>query len=855
MAVGAPAVFAASPSVAAATPGSFPQGSLEQSSFTSGATYTFTEGSLNGWTDANCTGNVNGGFKLNINITTANVQFDTATAPTISGPGTLSLTGSFLSSTSYQVVAGSSDKAIQEAFSVSGLKVAAAVTAVVGAVTMTYDYYPATNCTGGYAGASSALFGLAYSIVASGTLAAAHGITTPITGSVINTAGTFSSSAAGLSIVIDAGAVNEETLTAWTAGALSGGTQTLTATTPANYVFGHLINAPVEERQVIAAGFGLASIGNVVVAAALSALKTGVLPGENDQAFGKTSVCENTGKDFALHATVTITIQTVGALFSATPTAGVTGSGAGTSLTLTNSTSTLSSDRKSATFSVSAIDTATTRLSCINISGMYDIASSVTAGTNIKVAVTVGALVSVPATVTNAVAGSNIFGTALSVPTVFIGQNDQPTGTMKITESAVGTWLASAGASQLEICIEVGNGTTPTYTRAPFAVVAPGTDLTILDPATLAGSTTVIGRADGTQCYYWNIFAKSTTAPATIYIVGSDASGAALPYTGLANGPRISLASTAAPGPISFDLRDGNNLVFLSFGNLVDATAAYQNSPTVTALSSPVLTPGGINEPGGNVQIAETASGQLNADELIMISVLPNSMTQRQEHFFTGGSGGIFTTSLAVTSNSNSGLFAHISAVTNTSVTICVDQRAFQPTLGVLTVTGFNYTTVADPTKGPVLLEVAAVDVSQIDSSCNSIAWGQIGPSAPRLIDAFVSNAHVGALPTVSGSAGSAKGITHTGPFTAATKVSKHGAYFTYQFNMGVAQAGKLIRIWSTTKSGASWGTWTVVTSRLADASGSVYYMVRSKTAAWKSYRAFSTDMTISTSGHQVRWL
>lgn len=860
----APSVFAASPSVTPATPGSFPQGGFEQSVFTSGASYTFNEGAVDGWGDTG-TSPAGNGFVLSIVMTVGQkVHFDTTVAPTISGPGTLGLSGAFINDTTFEVTAASSDKAVQEAFTVSGFKVAAEATAALGAVATTYTYTPA-------GGASNARFGGAYSIVASGTLAAAHGAGTAISPSTINTGGTFTTWAANLSLVIDAGAANEETLTAWTAGGLSGGTQTITLTTPTDYVNGHLISAPIEERMVSATNFTLSSIGSVTKAAALTALKTNVLPGENNQTFGATTVCENNNRDFATAAVVTITIQTDGVIFSSSPTAAVD-LAPSSGVTLASATSNLSFDRKSATFVVSAKDALTTTLSCITISGKYDLTAAVPLGTKIKVAVTVGSLPSVPATVTNAIAGNAIVGTVLSVPTVYIGENDQSTGTIKITEAAVGSFTQGPGFNTLVVCLEYRTpGADPLYTRAPFAVVASGSDLLLRDPATLTGKTTVMGevpspnRCDSGRAYSWRIFAGSTTAPATIYLVGSDSTGAALPITGVANGPRISLSQGVVPGGVVFDLLEGDANGLSKFALFTGANAVYRNSPAVAAKSNPLILAGGIGQPGGDITISETAAGQFQTGELVRISVLKNSKTETQEQFFTGGTGGVATTDFAV-GTVGSGLVAHISTVTNTSVDVCIDQRAFQPTLGVLTISGFKYTTVADATNGNVLLEVTAIDTGDT-SVCTVAGPGvTVGPAGARLIDAFVSNAHVGITAPATGLTGiafltqTALGATKVGPFSDATKVAKLGKYETWRFAGGSALVGKTVSIWVATKNAAGkWSAFTKLTARLADSSGNAFFWWKTSSKAWISVRAmYAGDATHFASwgvARQARWI
>ena len=395
----------------------------------------------------------------------------------------------------------------------------------------------------------------------------------------------------------------------------------------------------------------------------------------------------------------------------------------------------------------------------------------------------------------------------------------------------------------------------PLYTRAPWAVVGAGTDLLLRDPSTLTGKTSVIGTAS-TACstgraYEWRIFAGSTTAPATIYLVGSDSTGAPLPITGLANGPRISLSQGVVPGGVVFDLLEGDATGLSQFALFTGANAVYRNSPTVVATSNPLIMRGGIGQPGGNIVVSETAAGQFQNGELVRIEVLKNSLTQTQEQFFTGGTGGVSTTDFSVTTL-GSGLVAHISNVGNNYVEVCIDQRAFQPTLGVLTISGFKYTTVADATNGNVLLEVTAIDT---EGDCVAGPSGPVGPASARLIDAFVSNAHVGTAVIGTGTAATRLGVTQVGAFTVATKIAKLGKYVTYRFDFGVAAAGQAVKVWGATKTGNDWSAFTVVTTRTANASGVVYYSIRQAAATWKSYRAAWTGGNAWTPARQARWI
>lgn len=107
-----------------------------------------------------------------------------------------------------------------------------------------------------------------------------------------------------------------------------------------------------------------------------------------------------------------------------------------------------------------------------------------------------------------------------------------------------------------------------------------------------------------------------------------------------------------------------------------------------------------------------------------------------------------------------------------------------------------------------------------------------------------------------SAAAGSALGVTTVGPFTAATKVTTHGKYVTFKFELGAGAAGKLVTILVATKSSSGvWSSFTALTGRTANSAGVVYYYSRQSSATWKSFRATSSDSGLTTVARQARWL
>ncbi len=106
--------------------------------------------------------------------------------------------------------------------------------------------------------------------------------------------------------------------------------------------------------------------------------------------------------------------------------------------------------------------------------------------------------------------------------------------------------------------------------------------------------------------------------------------------------------------------------------------------------------------------------------------------------------------------------------------------------------------------------------------------------------------------PVQAYAAASALGVTKTGPFTTATKVSRTGGYVTVAISLGAVAAGKDVTIEFATKSGGTWSAFKARTSRIADDSGVVYFYWRSVSADWISIRA-SLD-GVRSNAVQARW-
>lgn len=92
------------------------------------------------------------------------------------------------------------------------------------------------------------------------------------------------------------------------------------------------------------------------------------------------------------------------------------------------------------------------------------------------------------------------------------------------------------------------------------------------------------------------------------------------------------------------------------------------------------------------------------------------------------------------------------------------------------------------------------------------------------------------------------------GAYTAGTKVAGVGRYVTWRANLGATAAGKSVGVYVSAKgSDGSWGPWTRLTGRTADASGNVLYSRREAVSAWLSVR-FSVDGLSFSKATQARW-
>jgi hypothetical protein len=105
----------------------------------------------------------------------------------------------------------------------------------------------------------------------------------------------------------------------------------------------------------------------------------------------------------------------------------------------------------------------------------------------------------------------------------------------------------------------------------------------------------------------------------------------------------------------------------------------------------------------------------------------------------------------------------------------------------------------------------------------------------------------------VKGTNGSQLGLSHTGSFTAATKLPALNKYVTWKLSFGTAYSGSVAGIFIATKNSAGvWSSFTRLTGRVIDSSGNAYFSWRSSSAKWISIKGIAG--TLGTPATQARW-
>ncbi len=815
----APAVLAAPGTAGVVSAGSVPRAGTSAGM----ASFTFTEDLINDWGAAGT---------LAVTIAPAAPGTGTVTftgTPVLVAPDSLGATVAVAGST-VTVTTTDWDPLKVEQFSIQGLMIKASATATLGAIVTTYV---GTGPFAAYFDATPKATGTLVNTVFAGGTSALVNVT-----SVCD----FAVSGGGNGTLDLTSAAESKAISAVTANV--GGQQTLTIAALAG---GHAAGTAVSQTLAAcpAAAGALASAGTVVDSLKLSldsGSPLGVQPGFFNEDVQDIRLAERDARFMTAGTQIVVTITTAGVVFSQAPTADThLSGGGGSTFQLTNEIANLSADRKTATWTVSTAGTLSTSYGYFHTydNFMVDVAAGAVLGSTIDVTVTAGSLLVTPASIQVGYINNVIAGTA-ATPVVFIGENDQQTGMVTLKETAVGSFTAGGSNNVFSVSLDSGY---EFFTRAPYAVVT-ASNLKLRDPGTLLGTTSLAGvLSDGGATATWTIYSASTDVPAMIDIRGSDAVGAVLP-AGPLNGGRINVAAGSPIGTVNLDVASGTASSQTDFAQLPIAVRAFRSGVVVTVLSQPTIPAGSVDLLGGDIVITESLTGQFRSGQDICVSILP-----RAGNFF------IQDTFLkiantndrpVITATPGSGLVVGPVSIgctedgdpaTNTtnSFEFSVVQQAFSPNLGKITISNIHFITVADAPTGPVLVSVYG-DTDGLATNFQTI----------------VSNARIG-TPIPAGNSATALGVTNVGPFSVSTKVPAVNKYVTYKFDFGPAAAGKTVDIYGATKTGTTWSAFTKVTSRVANASGVVYYYIRHSSATWRSYQAMVDGS--SSPARQARWL
>ena len=643
---------------------------------------------------------------------------------------------------------------------------------------------------------------------------------------------------------------NPENITSATVGGLTLGSQAVSNVNPVTS-YNHLANDVVTQATgncgTLGATLAMGAPATVVLAASYSSAGNAtVYPGETNNGADDLYVSEPLGKFgfLPVGTTLTFKIATAGVVFSGLP--GVTYSGTGFA-----GTAVLSSDRTTVTVTITSASTAgqgQVELDPI----AYDVASTVPGGTFVEVDLAIsGGILANPTSNTNAVVFRGINASA-PTPTVYIGENNQPTGLVTLMEAAPGFFQAGTGNNNvIEVCQESVNWT---MTLAPSAKVTAG-DLLLRNGLVSAPvGTPVVGSLNSNGCWDWTVWAPSTVA--STLVIGNST---------FTSGPLINVAPGQTPGIVSLEVFTGNNSGVLDrtlVAKVGFAIAAFRNQVAVTALGQPVI-PQGAKTKAGAIQVAETANGQLKHYEDICVEVLPRSSTTLLKQDVTlqalttadlptvTASGGLLVGPVEVSNTDCSALFngntspsVGLGGILQNLLGSGTNMVSFSfPVLqqsttgaGKLIIDNMNYIVTADAPTGPVLVNV--------------YGFGQSNTNID--FQATVSNAKIGVAPKLNIAANSALGLNPTSGYTAVTpKTQAVGKYVTWKFTGGKSLAGQRVNILVAKKFGGAWGGPVYLKSAWADANGIVTFAWTSKTAAAVNVRVQwpgTTAFAVSTS-------
>ncbi len=765
--------------------------------------------------------------------TAGNFEVTFSGTPVVSGPGSLGALSASAVGDTLTVSWTNSDILNVETITVSGLKISAAIGAETGAIKAQLGGAFIAAFQGGG--------------TASGTVATGIGIGAVSVIVNVSTTGCLFVPSAGPPGNL-AFAQNPESVDISAVSLLGvplAGQQTLVIAATGNV---HDAATAVSQSTACAPNGVLASPGTVVNTATFTEDSTPVvLPGQFNQPAGDVYLEETLLGFFTAGSTITLTVATPGVTFSQPPRAFISGGtfalfNAGN----TNVIAAMNPGLTTATWTVNTTSAAPTEVYFWNF--IYDVAASVPIGTYVDLTATVstGKVID-PTTVNNAVVGRVIVGIG-ATPTVYIGENNQPSGQIKLTESGAAFFTDGSGSNNVfALCLT----TDEQFTLAPWAIVT-GPSVGALRLREGAGASpdnivlgTLTTNASGSSCAYWTVWTGSTAA-STIEIRATDPAAPTAPLaSGANNGPRLSVGAPgldSAPGTVQVGIFTGSLAGIQASPDsgaaslVVNAVRAFRSGVVVAAVSQPTIPKGSTGSAAGNLTISETLAGQFKNGQDICVEILPrtNQLSIQDTLLLSA----VQNQLPIVTTNLGSGLAVGPVSADSTSFCFSVTQQAFGPTLGVITISNISYITVADAINGAVLVSVTG------DTDGGATAFQGI-----------VSNAKIGTAVVGAGTATTRLGVTQIGAFTTATKIAKLGKYVTYRFDFGVAAAGQAVKVWGATKTGNDWSAFTAVTTRTANASGVVYYSIRQASATWKSYRAAWTGGDAWTPARQARWI
>lgn len=841
--VAAPAAFAAAGTVSVTGPVSIGPGATSAAAIT----INFTEGT----SAAPNFQYPGGGFTASIRLFDKNggdtIQFNGT--PVMSGnPGSLVATTGFpnLSSAGtgtnnvLNLSFDSTDTTGSEPFSIGGLKIKSGSTAPAGAIRMIVTAVTGLANVSAWGNGNLTISAETSAAVVAGATAVPVTNSDPTVAFAPSGAVTVNGIAGsnGLLVISDGASTESVGVTA------ADGPPTANITTNA-LGFGHPAATGVTQNVVVA-GL-LASPGTIVNDLVINTTfagefdATSVQPGENNQPIGGIDVTENAAGTLAVGTVVTFTLAPAGVKFSSAPLLHLhNGLNVGGGVN-TNTPCNLSFDRTSCSVTVTAKSTSAAIpvlvLSTTESSqALVDVDASVAQGTSVTIDVTTSPAVPVKVTDNVVATVSRVIIGVGATPTIYINENDQQSGMLTLSESVAGQFKDASdvtGQNWFGLCQLTGE----TYTRAPFAVVTVG-DLKLRSGA--AAATTVLGQLfsgpGGISCVKWQVWSKSTVA-STIEIRGSDSAGVVLP-SGATNGPRLSVPGTLAPGSTQTQVNVGTeaqvNANSVKQTIATNAVRAFRNQPIVAAVNKPIVARGSTRAALGSITITETQAGQFKATEEIELCILSLATPAGNNAVATFTSGNTADNPV-VSTNTASGLLAHVdtSTIGGSCFSIIVDQQA-TGTLGVITISNMIVSVLGDAPFADLLVEVESFDAGV--KIFQTVAPARIGNP-------------------IAGTNASRLGATQLGAFTTATKVQTVGKYITFRLDFGVGAAGQRVEIWGATKTGNDWSGFARVTTRIANASGVVYYYIRQSSATWKSYRGYWVGGGAWTPARQGRWV